>query len=125
MVRFSLLFARSQRSHCAGAGVAFCLLLSAPGLMAADRADAFAASVQPVLKTYCATCHSGKEPKGDFAIDKLAPDFAKHADAWGGVLDHLTDGSMPPKGKPRPTATEQQTVTRWLAAGLAAEQAKK
>ncbi len=83
------------------------------------------ASVAGVLKTYCISCHGGSKPKGDLALDKLAPDFAANAETWKGVLDRLTDGSMPPKGKPRPSAGEAKAITDWIAAGLTAEQKQR
>ncbi|HEV3117492.1 MAG TPA: DUF1592 domain-containing protein, partial [Gemmataceae bacterium] len=71
------------------------------------------------------SCHGGAKPKADLDLAALSPDFGKNADVWKSVLDRLAGGSMPPKGKPRPTAAEQQAVVDWVAAGLTAHQAKK
>jgi mono/diheme cytochrome c family protein len=91
---------------------------------AVEAADAkFSATVAPVLKTYCVACHGGEKPKAELALDVLAPDFAKNGETWKGVVDRLADGSMPPKGKPRPTAAEQKAVADWVAAGLTSYQA--
>jgi mono/diheme cytochrome c family protein len=87
--------------------------------------QAFATTVEPVLKAHCVGCHGGDKPKGDFDLGALAPDFAKNAQAWKGVMDRLADGSMPPKSKPRPTAAEQAAVTTWVARELTAFQASK
>src|SRR5580658_7043781 len=93
---------------------------------AAEPADSkFAGTVLPVLKTYCVTCHGGNKPKSDFAIDALAPKLATNSEEWKEILDRLTEGSMPPKGKPRPTAAEQAVITNWVAAGLTTYQAQK
>ncbi len=93
---------------------------------AAEPADrAFATTVAPVLKTYCFGCHSGAKPKGDLALDKLTADFAANGDAWANVLKRLAEESMPPEGKPRPTAAERKAVASWGTAGLIAHQAKK
>src|SRR5438477_12419960 len=96
----------------APAQVALTLLLAPlASSSAAEPADpAFAASVAPVLKTYCFTCHGGGKPKSDLALDTLGPDFARHADVWKGVRARLIDVSMPPKGKQRPTGTESTAV---------------
>src|SRR5579871_2182628 len=67
----------------------------------------FSAHVAPLLKTYCVTCHGGAKPKSDFAIDTLAPSFATSSQEWKGILDRLSEGSMPPKGKPRPSDSER------------------
>ena len=78
-----------------------------------------------MLKTYCVTCHGGAKPKSDFAINALAPKFETNSQEWKEILDRLTEGSMPPKGKPRPTAAEQAAVTNWVAAGLTRYQAQR
>jgi hypothetical protein len=78
-----------------------------------------------VLKRYCLDCHAGKKPKGDLALDSLAPDFDKHPAAWKRVLERLADHSMPPKGKPQPAATESRFAQDWIGAGLKAHQARR
>ncbi len=85
----------------------------------------FATQVAPVLKKHCTGCHGGAKPKGDLALDVLAPDFHAHGAAWKEVLDRLTEGTMPPRGKPQPTDAERKAVTAWIAAGLTAEQTKR
>src|SRR6186997_3462292 len=92
------------------------LLFRSPSF-AAD--DDFQTRVAPVLKQHCTQCHGGDEPKGDFNLQTLTPDFAANATSWNGVLDRLADGSMPPKGRARPTAEESRIVHDWIAAGLA------
>jgi len=91
----------------------------------AAPADSGFAKVAPVLKEFCVGCHGGVKPKADLALDTLGPDFARNGDAWKSVLDRLADGSMPPKGKPRPTAEQHRMVTDWATAGLAAHQARR
>jgi mono/diheme cytochrome c family protein len=100
--------------------------VSCASAVAAEAPDAdFNAAVAPVLKTYCVTCHGGAKPKSDFAIDALAPKFASNSQEWKAILDRLTEGSMPPKGKPRPTAAEQAAIANWVTAGLTSYQAQK
>ncbi len=101
---------------------ALVLLVAASG---AGAADPTFAEVAAVLKTYCVSCHGGAKPKGDLDLSVLAADFAKQGDAWKSVMERVADGSMPPKGKPRPTAAEQQTVTGWVAGSLRAHEAKR
>src|SRR4051794_20555272 len=98
-----------------------CLLLVAP----APAADPAFEAVAPLLKTYCVSCHSGDKPKGDLDLAKLAPDFAQNGAAWKGVYDRLADGSMPPKGKPRPAADAQKAILTWVHAGLTAQQSAR
>src|SRR5689334_10475179 len=73
-------------------------------------------TVAHILKTYCVSCHGGDKPKADLPLDKISGDFGKNSDAWKGVLDRLSDGSMPPKGKPRPSTGEMKAVTDWVSA---------
>ena len=83
---------------------AIALLVAVPSWgFAAEPVDP---TVAAVLKTYCISCHGGDKPKADLALDKLTPDFARNAEPWKVVHDRLSDGSMSPKGKPRPTASE-------------------
>src|SRR5262249_15078675 len=83
------------------------------------------AKIEPILKAHCITCHSGDKPKGDLDLSVLTTDFAKDSAVWKTVLDRLMDGSMPPEGKPRPTADEQKAVTTWIGTELTAYQTKK
>ncbi len=106
------------------AALALLTAVSSRAVAAGPADSAFAATVAPVLKSYCVSCHGGGKPKADLSLDSLAPDFARNGEKWQSVLERLTDGSMPPQGKPRPSAAEARTITTWAAAGLAAEQTK-
>src|SRR4051794_19529606 len=61
---------------------------------------------------YCQTCHAGEKPKGDFAAETLSQDFAEKVNRkkWLNVVEQLKKGTMPPKGKPRPTADELKAL---------------
>jgi mono/diheme cytochrome c family protein len=83
------------------------------------------ATVAPVLKTYCVSCHGGTKPKADLGLDTLTADFGANGAAWKAVVDRLMDGSMPPKGKPRPSEAQLKTITDWASTGLVAYQAVK
>ena len=64
-----------------------------------------------LLTQHCRECHSGEKPKGDFSLDKLAPDFdnAANRDRWLAVQKRVQAGEMPPKAKPRPAEKD----VRW------------
>jgi hypothetical protein len=81
--------------------------------------------VAPVLKTFCFSCHGGAKPKADLALDKLTPHIEKNAEVWHGVMERISDGSMPPKGKDRPSAAQVKAVSDWVAAELISFQATK
>jgi len=64
----------------------------------------------------CVKCHSGDKPKGDLLLDHVAADFTDKTsrEQWERVLEQLESGSMPPKSKPRPPATEQRALCDWI-----------
>ncbi len=90
-------------------------------LAAESGVTEFTKSVAPILKTYCVGCHGGDKPKADLALDTLAADFAEQGETWKMVLERVDDGTMPPKGKPQPTADERRVVSAWIAAELTAQ----
>jgi hypothetical protein len=100
--------------------------MTLPGSVAAAPEESpFQAQVAPVLKRFCVDCHAGKKPKGDLALDSLAPDFDRNATRWTAVLERLADHSMPPRGKPQPSVAQARVVKEWIAAGLRAQQARR
>ena len=64
------------------------------------------------LTKHCQECHSGEKPKGDFNLDKLAPDFdnAANRERWLAVRKRVQAGEMPPKAKPRPAEKDVQAL---------------
>ena len=83
--------------------------------------DPFTTKVAPLLSQYCTKCHGGTRPKGNLALDKFKDLAAalEYPQIWDKVAKNLRDGEMPPKGKPRPTLDEIQTITTWTDAVLA------
>jgi Protein of unknown function (DUF1592)/Protein of unknown function (DUF1588)/Protein of unknown function (DUF1587)/Protein of unknown function (DUF1585)/Protein of unknown function (DUF1595)/Planctomycete cytochrome C len=98
------------------------LVSLAPGLLAADRAEAelerrFNGSVRPFVETYCLKCHGSQKPKGDFdlspytTLTAVTRDFAR----WEMVLDKLQTGEMPPeKAKEHPAPMLRDEVAEWV-----------
>ena len=82
----------------------------------------YQAEVRTLLQKYCVSCHGGKEPKGDLALDSMSPDFGTNGAEWHGVLERLNNHAMPPKGKPQPSDSEGKTVKDWITSGLKAYQ---
>src|SRR5262245_13794554 len=89
--------------------VGFGLVLEGARLKAAgpvDKADAkvYDRQIRPFLARHCLECHGGEKPKGDFRLDRLAPDFADATNRgqWQNVVKRLAAGEMPPKPRPRP-----------------------
>lgn len=107
------------------AGIIATLLVLADGagqIVAAEPLVAdFDKNVSPIVKTYCLSCHSGGKPKADLALDTLGADFATYGERWAAVMERLADGTMPPKGKPQPSADQRRALSNWIAAGLTAQ----
>jgi mono/diheme cytochrome c family protein len=89
------------------AGLLSALLCSATA--AHDIAPAFFAK-------HCRSCHGGPEPKGEFSLDDLQPDFADQVNRqrWLRIVEQLRGGTMPPEGEPQPTADEITAVMEWI-----------
>ncbi|MCU1261714.1 MAG: Gluconolactonase, partial [Bryobacterales bacterium] len=98
---------------------------------AADSApgeDAFAKSVQPFLATNCYLCHNSKTKTADLNLTAFgtASSVAKQPELWEKVETKLRDGTMPPKGLPRPRQSDVDAVAKWIADELSrAERAAK
>ena len=76
----------------------------------------FREAVQPVLADYCYACHGDGAKKGGVTLDAFANDEALTADRdlWWTVLKNVRSGTMPPAGKPRPSADEVRALEDWV-----------
>lgn len=91
----------------------------------ADSVD-FAHQVVPILQQHCVGCHGGKEAKGGFSMNtrELFVDSG-HVEVGDPDASHLLeliasddpDTQMPPAGKMRVPALDQQVLRRWIAEG--------
>src|SRR5579872_3167120 len=83
----------------------------------ADVAVQFREKVQPFLKTYCVSCHSGAKPKSDLdlgAFNTLEAVTKDHA-RWALVLDRLKAADMPPEeAKVQPAAEARKEIVAWI-----------
>ena len=88
-----------------------------------DVTGAFAQTVQPFLKTYCTSCHSGAKPAaqldlGQYAtVDSVVQDFSR----WNRVLARLSAGEMPPRQATQPPDRARQQVIDWIQTTWATE----
>ena len=75
-----------------------------------------AADARTHFETYCLGCHSGKTPKGGFALDRLLDAKGKDADRrqWEKVWKIVRHEFMPPAHADRPTDRERRAMTRWV-----------
>ena len=86
----------------------------------------FQATIQPFLKTHCASCHGGDKPKAglDFSRFNSVEDVAKGIRRWEGVLEQLEAGTMPPQNREQPPAELRREVVAWIRA-LRKQEAKR
>jgi hypothetical protein len=101
------------------------LIAGVPGLKAEAQATpvptdqpGYERIVQPFLKRYCAECHAGAEPEGEFGTDveRLSFRFGEVATRrkWQEVVNVLNSHEMPPETAPQPTAAEVSGVVDWI-----------
>jgi mono/diheme cytochrome c family protein len=99
-------------------------LTPAPAPAQDSATDLYEARVRPLLIEHCYACHSRKaeKVKGDLRLDDLKPDFSTDAGRrqWLSVLERVSSGEMPPKGKPRAPEDGVRVLTRWIRDGAAA-----
>lgn len=85
-------------------------------------------TIEPLLDSYCFSCHGADTQKGGIQLNNLSPDFVKGHDApnWHAALDMINTGEMPPKKKKQFTDEERRILVDWLTDGiLIAKEAKK
>ena len=82
----------------------------------ADPGEQYAKSVQPFLATSCYGCHNEKLKTADVNLEglKTAKSLADDPELWEKVITKLRDGTMPPKGLPRPKQADVEAVTKWI-----------
>ena len=65
--------------------------------------------MQPFLSKNCYSCHNSKLKTADLDLEA-----EKTGEVWSRVLEKIRNGEMPPKGLPRPDATQAAAVTKWI-----------
>lgn len=82
----------------------------------ANSGEQFSKSVQPFLASHCYACHNEKLKTADVNLAgfKTAKSVADDPELWEKVSTKLRDGTMPPKGMPRPKQPDVEAVTKWI-----------
>ena len=83
--------------------------------------DTYAKSVQPFLAKNCYACHNAKLNTADLNLEE----FRTARDAWEKVAERLQNGTMPPKGFPRPPQSDVDPVTAWIRAEIVRGRAER
>ncbi|MEZ5404223.1 MAG: DUF1592 domain-containing protein [Bryobacteraceae bacterium] len=86
-----------------------------PGRGAADT-EAFEKTVLPLLKRNCYACHNANLKSGDVDLSafKDAASIGSDLEIWEKAATKLRDGTMPPKGAPRPPQADVEAVAGWI-----------
>ncbi len=92
------------------------------GLAAPARSDPASSfdALQPIFAKYCLKCHSAAKARGDLNLEGFkdrASALAKPK-VWEKVNEYLHGGMMPPKGKPKPSEAELDTIYAWIDADV-------
>lgn len=75
----------------------------------------FARDVAPVLKEFCAQCHSGERPRSGLSLAfKDEKEALAQFKTWERVAEALRKREMPPQGKPAPSTSQLDRVNRWM-----------
>ena len=96
----------------------------------AVAAPTYERDVAPILRAYCANCHSGREAEAEFSVERYATLRAGGSEAGDPVVpgDARSSGlirrivsreadHMPPADEPQPTAADLATLEAWVTAG--------
>ncbi|MBS1877611.1 MAG: DUF1592 domain-containing protein [Acidobacteria bacterium] len=81
----------------------------------------FDKTVAPFVGKNCVMCHNAKAKTGgiDFQDRKPADVAVKDREAWERAIAKVRDGTMPPKGLPRPAEADKTAFAEWLTAEFA------
>jgi mono/diheme cytochrome c family protein len=76
----------------------------------------FQQTLQPFLAANCYGCHSAELKTGGLNLEafQTSGSILQNREKWEEVLLKIRSGEMPPKGMPRPKATELRDVVQWL-----------
>lgn len=85
---------------------------------AADPPPDFARDARPFLEKHCLSCHGGKEPKAELALDTFRDSMSivRQRKVWDNVLKMVAAGEMPPQEKPRPPVADVDQFVRQVKA---------
>src|ERR1044072_4888775 len=84
-------------------------------------ADDYQKDIFPVVKKYCAACHSGSTPAGGIPLGSYLTEASikAHPGHWEKVLTNLANKRMPPTGSPMPSQVQRDQVAAYIRSRLA------
>lgn len=107
------------------------LLTTNAGRLAAQTSSSVSEDVrrftQTFFKEHCLHCHGVDEAKGDLRLDRLDADLSQPTtfERWREIVARVESGEMPPKGEPRPQATQVASFVKQQTARLEEAAAKQ
>ncbi|MDB5337528.1 MAG: hypothetical protein JWN70_3147 [Planctomycetaceae bacterium] len=97
--------------------VSFLLLLAfSEPASAQDASVAFQQRVLPILKSHCAECHGGAQPKAKLNLTgtRSLEQLRAQSHSWFSVLERVEAGTMPPKDAEPLTPAEKKAIAAWI-----------
>ncbi len=82
---------------------------------AAPGPPAFTKDVQPLLKTYCVSCHGPNKRRGGLDLETLddEAEALEKVDLWDQVHERVTGKEMPPAKSKQPSDEERAVLLAW------------
>ncbi|HLF94860.1 MAG TPA: DUF1592 domain-containing protein [Planctomycetota bacterium] len=86
----------------------------------APPAVGYESHVQPLLATYCVSCHGPTKKKAELDLSKYRDEksIAGNRKVWKRIWDQLQGQEMPPEGKKKPTVEERELLANWIEGAL-------
>jgi hypothetical protein len=83
-------------------------------------AEPFESSIRPLLRDYCATCHSTEKQEGELDLQRFASleQVKQQPEVWENVQEQLALGEMPPKDAKQLTAEQRRQLASWVRSTL-------
>lgn len=80
------------------------------------RANQFRERVQPILETYCYSCHGNGASEGNRAFDEFKSDeeLVNDVELWWAVLKNVRTRLMPPAGEEQLNDDERRQLFDWI-----------
>lgn len=85
----------------------------------ATLATNFDQQVKPFLTQSCVQCHNADTAQSGIRLDNLDASLdERHLKLWEAMRHRISEGTMPPKGLPQPSAESRQRIVAWITQAL-------
>ncbi len=79
----------------------------------------FEQTVKPFFQQNCMACHNTDRGTAGIRVDQLDAKLEdRHIPVWEAIRRRVSQGSMPPRGMPQPSAADRQRVVEWIDTAL-------